>query len=72
LRTCQGCRESDFAADRGRITGVFIALGIALLGFLVMTYVFTYRTYLLSLGRAKKRELEDRAREIYKALGEFG
>jgi hypothetical protein len=71
LRVCQECTESDYETDRGRIAGIFIACGVVLLVIIFATYVFTYRSYLMTLGKAKTRQIELRAREIYAALGKY-
>src|SRR5690242_6282441 len=69
LRTCQECTEGDYESDRGRIAGIFVGLGFLFLFIIAATYAFTYRSYLLSLGKAQTRQIEVRAREIYAALG---
>lgn len=71
LRVCQGCTEDDYEADRSRIAVIFFILSFIFFLIIMGTYVFTYRSHLLTLGKAKKRLIEDRARDIYRALGKF-
>lgn len=70
-RICQACEDSDYEKDRIRIASIFAAIGIVLFLLLALTYVYTYRSYLFTLGKATKRGFEDRALAIYRSLGEY-
>ena len=68
LKTCSQCTVSEYDSDRARISGIFVVIGLALIGFIFAFFYLSIRSYRISVGQATRYETEERFGQIYEAL----